>query len=349
MKVLCASKFNLPETGEENFDYPSAVINAQLLDPDIAFQIYRNEKTSKFEIASGRHQRPILYYTNTIAADQISRSVYILGAKRMYMGRHFEWKEYIENLTSDAEWLHAFAVFVSISNGSNRMFAGLPNNPKERKTLLQKYGAELIMEYIKNMNKMEGKLSPTNHMWKTIVLTVIDFLVSIENFTFLFNDVKKVLEKCGHHDLFLECLEPFILKNRIKYIPNEPFRDVVNYYSEKDKVNVLQYLMVNIEMHDLDLDFAISLCMDYNLLTALLYLCSHKDGSEGPDFMTPIARALSLYQKSIEEDNSENQAYGMKFLWFVYMTIKGKMFPHGAIPEHIWEEKVRTYSRNSYF
>lgn len=138
----------------------------------------------------------------------------------------------------------------------------------------------------------------------------------------------------------MESLEPFILKNRIKCIPNEPFREVVDYYSEKGKVNVLQYLVLNIDLKGLDVEFAIQLCMDYNLLTALLYLCSCKQDSGGPDFMTPIARALSLYRQSLGENQHENLEYGLKFLWFVHMTIRGKAFPQGAIPENIWAAKV---------
>ena len=345
-KVLLSGGFNpkQPEDKDrDNFDYSAAIINAQMFDTDISFQIYKNEKTSKFEAASGRHQRPILYFTNTIASNILARSMFAISSKKMYIGRHFEWREYIESLVENVEWLQALSLFTSLAKGTNKMFAGIPAKSHDRQLMLKEYGAELIKNYIMSTYKVEGgqRLNPGNNIWKTVTLTVVDFLVSIEHFTYLFQDVKAMFEKFGLQSLFMECLEPCILKNRIKYIPNEPFRDIVNYYSEKDKVSVLQYLMINLEMHDLDLDFAISLCMDYNLLTALLYLCSHKSGAEGPDFMTPIARALSLYQKSIEEDHAENQEYGIKFLWFVNMTIKGRMFPHGAIPEHVWEEKVR--------
>ena len=340
-KVLSTGAFKAIEAynnEDESFDYSQAIISSQLLDPDVGYQVY---KTSKMNSES-RQKSPI-FYTNTIVASPMSHCVSVLGYKKLYFGRHSDWKEPIEAYVNDSDWLHALAFVASLVKGTNRRFAGLPIKTQERNDLLKQYGARLVNEYISSIYKTYGTHEGhrVNDIWKTVTLIVVDFLVSVGNFNFLFKDMKRKFEGLRLQNLFMESLEAFILRNRIKHIPNEPFRDIINFYSERDKVNVLQYLMINIQMHDIDLDFAISLCMEYNLLTALFYFCCHKTGAEGPDFITPIARALSLYQKSLEEDHEENQEYGLKFLWFVHMTIKGKMFPYGAIPEEIWEEKVK--------
>lgn len=34
-------------------------------------------------------------------------------------------------------------------------------------------------------------------------------------------------------------LEPFIITNRIKYIPNESFREIAQYYATEKKLKVL--------------------------------------------------------------------------------------------------------------
>lgn len=96
-------------------------------------------------------------------------------------------------------------------------------------------------------------------------------------------------------------------------------------------------------MKDMDIDYAMGLCMEYKLLTPLMFLCSHREDSEGADFLTPIAQALSVYKQSLEEKNPAAKEYGLKFLWFLDMAIQGKMFPSGEMPEDIWEEKVRHF------
>ena len=178
-------------------------------------------------------------------------------------------------------------------------------------------------------------------IWKTAMLTVIDFLVSVEDFEFLFVEFKRLFEAWSMREGFLEALESFILRNRIKFIPNEPFRDLIKHYIHKGKIDVLQYLIVNLSLKDIDVDNAIILCMENNLLTAHMYICSHREGAEGADFLTPIARALSMYQGSVKEESSGYQQYGYKFLWFLDMTLRGKMFPSGEIPEQIWKDKVK--------
>lgn len=211
--------------------------------------------------------------------------------------------------------------------------------------MLQPFAAELIRDYVMSVYKLKGEPESASILiWKNVVLTTIDFLVSVENFGFLFIEMKKWFEDHKLVTLFLESLEAFILRNRVKYIPNEPFREVVNFYTEKKKVDVLQYLIINLSLEDMDIDFAISVCMEFNLLSALMYLCSHKE-NETPDFLSPIARALSLYRNSsyeaVGDKLVEAYSYGLKFLWFVSMTLKGKMWPFGVIPEDIWREKVK--------
>jgi len=338
-KILYTESFNTINNAkftENKFDYDKAVISSQALDPDISFQIYPMEKNT-------RNNRPILYYTNTIITNQFPRRVFILGYKRMYIGRHFEWKEHIQDFVNKKEWLSAFALFVSFAQGKNKTFAGLPIKSQERKDVIREYGAEVVSNYITAIRDENGppELTTIIKVWKTVVLIVIDLLVSIENYEFLFRDIKRMFENFGIQDLFMDSLEAFIFRNRIREIPNEPFREVVKYYTEKDRISVLQYLMVNIEMRGIDIDYAINLCMEYNLLTALFYFCSHREVSQGgADFLTPIVRALTLCQKNMTDKNAENNELGIKFLWFVSMTINGKMFPSGSIPNDIWEDKV---------
>lgn len=106
--------------------------------------------------------------------------------------------------------------------------------------------------------------------------------------------MKKWFTDFGLKQTFFESLEPFILRNRIKAIPNDPFREVMNYYAELDKMDVLQYLVVNLSLKDIDFDYTITLCMERNLLTAMMYLCTHREND--PDFITPISRALATYR-----------------------------------------------------
>ena len=333
---------NQEETSSQrSLNDPNAVIDIKISDLNVAFHIYHDPGDHQEKMQ--QVQKPVLFYNNTIIGLPSIQKIYILGFDKLYVGRQLAWKEQLEILKNKAEWLTALSFCVSLYKGDNLWFANLPPQKAQRKKLLRQYSSELISDYITSITTLNGTPDPDepNDIWKTTMLTVIDFLVSVDNFDFLFVEIKHLFEAWDMRGEFLEALESFILRNRIKFIPNEPFRDLVKHYTKKRKTEVLQYLIVNLSLDDIDIDYVITLCMEYNLLTALMYLCSHREGAEGSDFLTPIARSLSTYQRSVEEKKSDSQELGYRFLWFVEMTLKGKMFPDGNISENIWKDKVK--------
>ena len=342
-KLACTYRFkpksalNKPKTTPQL----ETIMTLPIFEPDVSFQIYHEIMDDNDDMK--QIQKPILFYNNTIANFPHIRRVYIMGFNKVYIGKHVNWKEQLDFLKNRAEWLPALSTCVAFYKGENIWFAELPFDPTERKNQIRPYTSELIRDYITSISKVNGTPDPkgSNDIWQIAMLTAIDFLVSVENFEFLFVETKYLFEAWDMRDRFVEALEAFILRNRIKFIPNEPLRDVVKHYISKGKIDVLQYLIINLSLNDIDIDYVITICMEYNLLTALLYLCSHREGVEGSDFLTPIARCLSTYQRAFEQNDPKASEYGYKFLWFLKMVLEGRMFPFGKIQEDIWPEKVK--------
>jgi len=339
--VLNKSNPVVPHAQTPDLKNPETIVTLPIFEPDVSFQIYHEIADDNDDMK--QIQKPILFYNNTIKSFLSMRRIYILGFNKVYIGKHLNWKEQLDFLKSRAEWLPALSLCVSLYKGDNIWYADLPLDPNERKNCIRPYSSELIRDYITSISKVNGTPDPrgSNDIWQIAMLTAIDFLVSVENFEFLFVETKYLFEAWDMRDRFVEALEAFILRNRIKFIPNEPLRDLVKHYISKRKIDVLQYLIVNLSLNDIDMDYVITICMEYNLLTALLYLCSHREGVEGSDFLTPIARCLSTYQRSLEQKDPNTSQFGYKFLWFLRMVLEGRMFPFGKIQDDIWPEKVK--------
>jgi hypothetical protein len=64
-------------------------------------------------------------------------------------------------------------------------------------------------------------------MSETKLMTVIDFLTKCESYTFLFDTILGKMKKQGFGPLFLDCLEAFITKKKIKEIPKETLSEVM--------------------------------------------------------------------------------------------------------------------------
>jgi len=311
------------------FDYSHAIIDKQVVKFGLRGQQYHDK------VRVNQESRPVFYYSNTIKGLRSLRRMFIMCEHQLIVGKHFEWSEYLNELSQKGEWLTALSLCIAFFKGSVKKFAGLPNNAEERKRLLQATSSSLAKAYIEansNLNDTES--------WTTQILTTIDFLVSVENYKCLFVEVKAMFEKLKLKDIFLQSLEPFILKDKITSIPKEAFRDIIKFYLKQYKLDVIQYLILNLSMEHLNLDYTITICMEYSLLTALMYLCPQKGGAEGPDFITPIAKAMSTYQRGFNFDQRSIKDHGIRFLWFVHMTINGRIFPSGMIAEDVWEKKV---------
>ena len=323
---------------QDNSKLATAIPNQ---DADVAFYIYNHIKEDD-DHDGGHYQRPILYYSNTVLGFSLMRRIFILGFKKAYYVKHLEWKEYLEVLKSKADWLSAMTFFVILYQGSEKSFAGLSSNLEQNRKVLQPHSITLTNDFINSIKEINGtpEQGLHNEIWKTSMLTIMDFLVAVDNYEYLFTDVRKLFKSWHMQEDFFLAMEAFILRNRIKRIPNECLRELIEQYIPQGKIDVVEYLIMNLWIKYVDIDATLSLCMEFNLLTALMYLCSHRIDSEGPDFLTPIARALSTYQKSIEEQDPRSQDYGLKFLWFLDMILQGKMFPHGRVPDYLWRERV---------
>ena len=332
---LSTKKFSPSNPPPKGFDNSQVVLSTVTIDDEIRYQMFNDT------MMSGIPQNSVMFYEHTIRGLEFSKNIYIMGKKKMLMLKHFAWQEYLDELCKKSEWLTAMSTCASLFKGENNRFSEVPNNVTEKKNILKNYAVELTKKFIMSLEEQNRHESMNLKAWSTTVDTVIDFLISTENFEYLFTAIPEALDIFNIKELFLDSIEPFILRGRVKSLPNEAFKEIVRFFTEKKKIDTLQYLVINLSTEDIDMDYAIILCMQQNLLTALMYLCSHKNDADGPDVLTPIASALGKYQRSLIEDKPEQtREYGLKFLWFVHMVLNGRLFPDGALSQEQWEVKV---------
>ncbi len=152
-----------------------------------------------------------------------------------------------------------------------------------------KYIEQLLSTYGNPFDQLSQ--SEKASRWNEHVLVVIDFLVAVESFRFLFEEVKHQLEKHQLGEVLVANLEQFILKNKVKFMPQEICREVIEYYQTRDNIKVLQHLIINLDIQNMKQDFIIQLCLQYSLYTCLIYVFTHYDH----DFLAPLTKLYQHY------------------------------------------------------
>ena len=131
-KLLYTSAVKPPQKSaiDQDPDNPSrAMTSTQIFDAEVATHIYNSGDDNKGQL--------IPYYSNTIVGIGQARRVFVLGSRKLSVGRHIEWKEHLETLKNKAEWLSALSFCITLYKGESQRFADLPNDSKKRRELIR--------------------------------------------------------------------------------------------------------------------------------------------------------------------------------------------------------------------
>ena len=146
-----------------------------------------------------------------------------------------------------------------------------------------------------------------------------------------------VLNKLELKPLLISCLEPFIVKNRIKFVPNEFFREIANFFKSKKKIKIIELLIINLDIDSLDPEFIISLCLEFHLYKALIYICNRLDN----DFITPLVKLFMTYKEKLEKQEGDAKEFGYNCLWYIKISLQGIIFPNDQMSHDVYQTVVK--------
>lgn len=124
-------------------------------------------------------------------------------------------------------------------NGNARYFADLPTDDKVRKAMMLPYLNEFVIRYIQYVAEFDRKGDNEKQeydSWKNNTTRAIEFLTKAKSLNFLFTSLRSLLKKLHKDQIFLDSLEPFILRNEINFIPREALKDVFTNLKEQRKL-----------------------------------------------------------------------------------------------------------------
>ncbi|XP_037445372.1 uncharacterized protein LOC119314796 isoform X2 [Triticum dicoccoides] len=296
---------------------------------------------------SNRFGNPERHFNNSVAVR--GATVYILGPSFLTVSRLLPWKERIEALKMAGDWMGALDMAMKLYDGHTQGVVDLPRTVDSIRGAIMPYLVELLLSYIGYvfeyisiaLSNHTGKggaadglidadrslLTQREEQYARVGGVAVEFCVHIGRNDILFDTVFSKFVAAQSGGIFLEVLEPYILKDMLGSLPPEIMQALVEHYSGKGWLQRVEQCILHMDISSLDFNQVVRLCREHGLYGALIYLFNQGLN----DFRTPLEELLSVIQNATRKD-ATSTCYRM--LVYLKYCFQGLAFPpgHGRIP-----------------
>ncbi|KAM0845517.1 hypothetical protein ACQ4PT_056320 [Festuca glaucescens] len=290
---------------------------------------------------------PERHFNNSVAVR--GATVYILGPSFLTVSRLLPWKERIEALKRAGDWMGALDMAMKLYDGHTQGVVDLPRTVDSIREAIMPYLVELLLSYIGYvfeyisiaLSNHTGKgeatdglidadrslLTQREEQYARVGGVAVEYCVHIGRNDILFDTVFSKFVAAQSGGMFLEVLEPYILKDMLGSLPPEIMQALVEHYSGKGWLQRVEQCILHMDISSLDFNQVVRLCREHGLYGALIYLFNQGLN----DFRTPLEELLSVIQ-SIARKDATATCYRM--LVYLKYCFQGLAFPpgHGIIP-----------------
>ncbi len=181
---------------------------------------------------------------------------------------------------------------------------GLPDKPEELRTMVSEKMRELMIasaRYAFSEDRFtdgthvtpDGRGVDRTFLFEGLVVTCARACIALEDFDFLFEDLFQYYDNYAISRIFLVQLEPFILEGRIHEVPPRITQRLVAMHHEDGRPDLVERVIWHIDPDCLDINQAITLCQQYHLYDALIYVYTRAM----KDYVSPVLELIALIRK----------------------------------------------------
>ncbi len=238
-----------------------------------------------------------------------------------------KWRDYFDSEFELNDIKIVLGSFLQVYKGEYSFFNDFIFDQFRRETIMNSYLSDkLTVIFDRNFTLVEDNI---NH--------VVETLIAVDNYDFLFNYLKKEFIKRGKEDVFDATIEYFIEHNRIHRMPNQQILDLSARLLQKNKAHLITSFILNLDLYNEKIDNLRTFCLSNELYVAAIFLYM---STNPPAINELIATLLQKTQSenSIRDNNrpqsephqsiiaNEMTNAGVILIWFVYKFVKGQLF-----------------------
>ncbi|XP_053385366.1 vacuolar protein sorting-associated protein 8 homolog [Mercenaria mercenaria] len=309
--------------------------------------------TSFFKsLATGGNVSQALAYAGDHACYQTIVShggqLFMLGTKTVHVYSLRTWKERIDVLVKDNRYQDALALALSFYEGKAKAVVSLQGTSAKKKEMVADLMLDLLFQYVDlSMTQFcpeKGKIEELEDYYQTIVPVCVDYCLHLNRMDILFG---RIYERFSMDVIamgtFLECLEPYIINDKLRTMPPVVMKDFVTHYEQKSMLESVEACIVHMDVTSLDIHHVVHLCWSHGLYDAIIYV--YNKGMF--DYTTPLEELLSTLKAAVDTGKqlSDSQIrLGNKLLVYISCCLAGRAYPLGDIPEdHVHKVKHEVF------
>uniref|UniRef100_A0A8C3V811 Vacuolar protein sorting-associated protein 8 homolog n=1 Tax=Catharus ustulatus TaxID=91951 RepID=A0A8C3V811_CATUS len=234
--------------------------------------------------------------------------VFYLGTKR------------VDHLLKQERLTDALALAWSFYEGKAKAVVGLTGDTSKRKAVIADRMVEILLHYTDRTLKKcpdQGKIQVMEQHFQDVVPVIVDYCLLLQRMDLLFNQIyDKMSENSVAKGIFLECLEPYILSDKLMGITAQVMKDLLLHFQDKNRLENLEACIVHMDITSLDIQQVVLLCWENRLYDAMIYV--YNSGMN--DFISPMEKLFKVIAPPLSAGNC---------------CLAGRAYPLGDIPEDL--------------
>ncbi|KAK2538657.1 Vps8 [Columba livia] len=264
--------------------------------------------------------------------------IFYLGTKSVHVMTLRSWRERVDHLLKQERLTDALALAWSFYEGKAKAVVGLSGDSSKRKAVIADRMVEILLHYADRTLKKcpdQGKIQVMEQHFQDVVPVIVDYCLLLQRTDLLFNQIyDKMSENSVAKGIFLECLEPYILSDKLMGITPQVMKDLLLHFQDKNRLENLEACIVHMDITSLDIQQVVLLCWEKHLYDAMIYV--YNSGMN--DFISPMEKLFKVIAPPLNAGKSltdEQVVMGNKLLVYISCCLAGRAYPLGDIPEDL--------------
>ncbi|XP_045358672.1 vacuolar protein sorting-associated protein 8 homolog isoform X5 [Leopardus geoffroyi] len=264
--------------------------------------------------------------------------IFYLGTKSVYVMMLRSWRERVDHLLKQDCLTEALALAWSFHEGKAKAVVGLSGDASKRKAVVADRMVEILFHYADRALKKcpdQGKIQVMEQHFQDTVPVIVDYCLLLERKDLLFSQMyDKLSENSVAKGVFLECLEPYILSDKLVGMTPQVMKDLIVHFQDKKLMENVEALIVHMDITSLDIQQVVLMCWENRLYDAMIYV--YNRGMN--EFISPMEKLFRVISPPLSAGRTltdEQVVMGNKLLVYISCCLAGRAYPLGDIPEDL--------------